>query len=153
MPLPSPLLKRQLVLNSGPGHFIETGSRIHLLVGNPAPGKSHIAIALGLAACRQDQRVRFHTVTHSSTPAGGQAKPPVARLCGRAPCAITHHSGRVRLCALLAYGCPTVLQFCSALHERTSLLLTTNLPFSQWAGVGGCGSQLLRLAGSFRATI
>jgi len=30
-------------------------------VGNAGTGKTHLAIALGLAACRQGQRVRFFT--------------------------------------------------------------------------------------------
>ena len=33
-----------------------------LMVGNPGLGKTHLAIGLGLAACRQNHRVRFYTI-------------------------------------------------------------------------------------------
>ncbi len=42
------------------GDYILKGEPI-LLVGNPGLGKTHIAISLALAACRQGQRVRFYT--------------------------------------------------------------------------------------------
>jgi DNA replication protein DnaC len=34
-------------------------------------------------------------------------------------------------------GAQLLFQFCAALHERTSLLITTNLPFSAWVQVLG----------------
>ena len=34
-------------------------------------------------------------------------------------------------------GAQLLFQFCAALHERTSLILTTNLPFSDWGQVLG----------------
>ena len=34
-----------------------------LLVGNPGTGKTHLATALGFAACTQGKRVRFLTTT------------------------------------------------------------------------------------------
>ena len=34
-----------------------------LLVGNPGTGKTHLATALGFAACGQGKRVRFTTTT------------------------------------------------------------------------------------------
>ena len=34
-----------------------------LLVGNPGTGKTHLASALGFAACTQGKRVRFATTT------------------------------------------------------------------------------------------
>ncbi len=60
-----PSLKRQLVLELAEGHYLPQAESV-LLVGNPGLGKSHIAIALGLAACRQGKRVRFYNVTHLS---------------------------------------------------------------------------------------
>ena len=34
-------------------------------------------------------------------------------------------------------GAQLLFQFCSALHERVSLLITTNLPFGDWVQVFG----------------
>ena len=46
-------------------HYLENAESV-LMVGNPGLGKTHLAIGLGLVACRQDRRVRFYTVTQRS---------------------------------------------------------------------------------------
>jgi DNA replication protein DnaC len=107
-------------------------------VGNPGLGKSHIAIALGLAACRQDQRVRFYTVTHLvNALQEAQANHQLPAFVEKA---LRHHLIILDEFGYVPFsptGAQLLFQFCSALHERTSLLLTTNLPFSQWVQVLG----------------
>ncbi len=132
-----PSLKRQLVLELAQGHYLERAESI-LLVGNPGLGKSHMAIGLGLAACRQDQRVRFYTVTHlvnvlQEAQANHQL-PAFVEKALRHQLIILDEFGYVPFSPT---GAQLLFQFCSALHERTSLLLTTNLPFSQWVQVLG----------------
>ena len=58
-----PQLNQQKVRELTQGDYLDQAESV-LMVGNPGLGKTHIAIALGLAACRQDRRVRFYTVTH-----------------------------------------------------------------------------------------
>ena len=92
-------------------------------MGNPGLGKSHIAIGLGLAACRQDKRVRFYNVTHLSnewqeTQANHQLPAFVERALRHQPI-ILDEFGYVPFSSS------------GALHERPSLPLATNLPFSQ----------------------
>jgi DNA replication protein DnaC len=55
-----PHLSKPKVLELARGEWLEQRSNICLL-GSPGTGKTHVAIALGLAACRQGQRVRFVT--------------------------------------------------------------------------------------------
>jgi DNA replication protein DnaC len=50
---------KQRVLELARGGYIQKVEPI-LLVGNPGLGKTHVATALGLAACRQGHRVRFY---------------------------------------------------------------------------------------------
>ena len=57
-----PQFNRQKVLELAQGHYLAQAETV-LFVGNPGLGKTHIATGLGLAACRQDRRVRFVTVT------------------------------------------------------------------------------------------
>tara|TARA_R100001132_G_C3271515_1_gene93618 strand:+ start:2978 stop:3130 length:153 start_codon:yes stop_codon:yes gene_type:complete len=48
------------------GEFIEQRENI-LLVGNSSTGKTHLAVALGIAACGQGKQVRFYQVTELIT--------------------------------------------------------------------------------------
>jgi DNA replication protein DnaC len=55
-----PALSKPKVLELASGAWIEEHSNC-CLVGNSGTGKTHLATALGLAACRQGWRVRFFT--------------------------------------------------------------------------------------------
>ena len=57
-----PTLNQQLILDLARGRYLQQAAPI-IMVGAPGLGKTHLAIALGLAACRDGHRVRFHTVT------------------------------------------------------------------------------------------
>ena len=109
-----------------------------VLLGPPGTGKSHLATALGVAACRQGHRVLFATATDW-----------VTRLNE------AHDRGRLaaELTRLRRYGLIIVdevgylpfeqdaanlfFQLVSSRYEHASLILTSNLPFSGWGGVFG----------------
>lgn len=55
-----PALNKTLVLELARCEFLARKENI-LLLGNSGTGKSHIALALGLAACQRGHRVRFIT--------------------------------------------------------------------------------------------
>src|SRR5262249_22301280 len=55
-----PSLPKQKVLELARGEWIDQRYNC-CLVGNAGTGKTHVAVALGLAACRQGKRVRFFT--------------------------------------------------------------------------------------------
>ena len=57
-----PNLNRQKIMDLAQGTYLHKAESV-ILVGNPGMGKTHIATGLGAAACRQDHRVRFYTVT------------------------------------------------------------------------------------------
>src|SRR5262249_57027405 len=55
-----PHLSKPKVLELARGEWIEQRSNV-CLIGSPGTGKTHLATALGLSACRQGKRVRFFT--------------------------------------------------------------------------------------------
>ena len=107
-----------------------------ILIGDSGTGKTHLATALGIAACQQGRRVRFTTLAalaNELQEADGQRE--LARVIAR--------YARTELVVLDELGYLTlpdgaaelVFQVLSERHERGSLILTTNLPFGEWTKV------------------
>ena len=57
-----PALNKSMILSLIQGTYLDAAHSA-IFVGGAGLGKTHLAIALGLTACRQDHRVRFYTVT------------------------------------------------------------------------------------------
>ena len=61
-----PSINKPLVLELAKGQYIDERENV-LLIGSSGVGKTHLAIALGLAACGQGRKVRFFRVTELIT--------------------------------------------------------------------------------------
>ncbi len=127
-----------------------------LLVGPSGTGKSHLATALGMAACVQGKRVRFWRVTELiTTLREADQERQLLRL--------RSHLTKLDLLILdeLGYvpaskaGAELLFDVIATAYERTSVVLTTNLGFEQWTEVLGnerlTGAALDRL--THRCTI
>lgn len=132
-----PHLNKQKVLNLAQGHYLDRAEPV-ILVGNPGLGKTHVAVGLGLAACRQDHRVRFYTVTGLINELHQVQEehrlPKFLEKARRHRLIILDELGYVPFSAT---GAQLLFQFCSTLSEQVSLIVTTNLPFSEWIQVLG----------------
>ena len=132
-----PQLNKPQIASLAEGHYLSTADPI-ILVGNPGLGKTHIAIGLGLSACRQGHRVRFYTVTqlvNELTHAQQEHQlPRLLEKLARHQLLILDEFGYVPFSPL---GAQLLFQCCSALTEKVSLIITTNLPFSEWVSVLG----------------
>jgi len=132
-----PSLNQARVLTLAEGHYIRPAEPI-LMVGHPGLGKSHLATALGVAACRQGRRVRFYNaaglVNALLAAQERQRVPQVIATALKQQVVILDELGFI---PFSERGAQLIFQFCSALHERVALIVTTNLRFADWTQVFG----------------
>ena len=119
------------------GDYIEKRENV-LLIGNSGTGKTHLASALGFAACSQGRKVRFTTVTKLVTDLlesreDHQLKRLLKQL-ERQELLILDELGYVPFSKA---GAELLFDVVSRAYERTSLIVTTNLPFENWVEVLG----------------
>ena len=130
-----PHLSKPKVLELARGEWIEERSNVCLL-GSPGTGKTHVATALGLAACRQGKRVRFFTAAALVTQLEeAQKRYQLDRLL------LQLDRADLLICDELGYlsfsrtGAELLFQVFADRYERRSLLVTSNLAFSEWGQV------------------
>jgi DNA replication protein DnaC len=117
------------------GAYIERAEPV-LFVGDSGTGKTHLATALCVAACRQKKRVRFVT-------AAGLVNELVEAqhhsLLGRALQRWSNYDlialDEVGYVPFAQTGAELLFQVISERAEKATLVITTNLPFSEWTQV------------------
>lgn len=115
--------------------FIDRRENV-LFVGNPGTGKTHLAIALAAAACAKGYRARFFRVTELVTHL-------IEARDERGLLGLKARLAKLDLLVLdeLGYvpaskvGAELLFDVISTAYERTSLMVTTNLPFESWTEV------------------
>jgi DNA replication protein DnaC len=109
-----------------------------LLVGNPGTGKSHLATALAAEACAKGYRVRFIRTTELVTALiEARDERTFLRLKGqfaKLDLLVLDELGYVPASKV---GSELLFDVISTAYERTSLIVTTNLPFESWTEVLG----------------
>jgi DNA replication protein DnaC len=130
-----PALPKQKVLELARGEWIEQRYNC-CLIGNAGTGKTHVATALGLAACRQGKRVRFFTAAGLVNQLEeAQQEHRLDRLLAQLDRA------DLLICDELGYlsfsrgGAELLFQVFADRYERRSLLVTSNLAFGEWGQV------------------
>ena len=139
-----PSINEQLVRELMRGEYIDKKENV-LLIGNPGTGKTHLASALAFSACAHGRKARFYTVT-------GLVTELVECREERRLQRLQKQLQRLHLLILdeLGYvpftktGAELLFEVISRAYEHHSLMVTSNLPFEQWAEV--FGSE--RLAGA-----
>jgi DNA replication protein DnaC len=117
------------------GGYIDRAEPV-VLLGDCGTGKTHLAIALCVAACRQRRRVRFTTATALVNEfVEARQDNRVGRLLARWFRYELVAIDEVGYIPLADVGAEFLYQVVSERAERAALILTTNLGFSEWTQV------------------
>ena len=130
-----PGINKTLVRDLIRGEYLDQHENI-LFLGNPGTGKTHLATALGHAACAQGKRVKFITVTGLITQLlEAREDRKLDKLVGRLEklhLLILDEFGYVPFSKA---GAELLFEVVSRAYERQSIIMTTNLPFEQWTEI------------------
>jgi DNA replication protein DnaC len=130
-----PALSKQKVLELSRGEWIEQHFNC-CLIGNAGTGKTHLSTALGLSICRLGRRVKFVTAAALVTQLEeAQQQHRLDRLLSqldRLDLLIVDELGYL---SFSRAGAELLFQVFAERYERRSLLVTSNLAFSEWGQV------------------
>ena len=125
-------VNKQKVLELARGEWVRQHTNLCLL-GQPGTGKTHLAIALGLAACREGIRTKFFTaaalVNQLET---AQQQYSLERLLNRLDKLDLLIVDELGYLSFSRAGAELLFQVFADRYERRSLLITSNLAFSDW---------------------
>jgi DNA replication protein DnaC len=132
-----PSLNKARVLDLAQGGYLEKRENL-ILMGNSGTGKTHLATALGLLACQQGRKVRFFTaaglINLLTEAQAGLRLSHLERSLAQMDLLIIDEIGYV---PFSEKGAQLFFQVVAQSYERQSLIMTTNLDFSQWPQVFG----------------
>jgi len=132
-----PSLNKALVIELSRGGFIERRENV-IFIGSYGTGKTHLAISLGICACRQGKRVRFYTAAELSNELlEAQAQLRLSKLeasLARYDLIILDELGFI---PFSKEGAEALFSFCASRYERGSMIITTNLEFARWKEIFG----------------
>src|SRR5215813_5814914 len=131
----SPQIPAARIRERAEGGYIERSEPI-VLIGECGTGKSHLATGLCVAACRQKRRVRFVTAAALVNElVEAKQNNQVRRLMARWQRYELIALDEVGYVPLADIGAEFLFQVISERAERAAIVVTTNLPFSEWTTV------------------
>jgi DNA replication protein DnaC len=150
-----PSLNKPMVLELLKCEYIERRENV-LLIGGSGSGKTHLATALAVEACGRGKRVRFFRVTELVTQLmEAREERQLGRMkvqLGKSDLLVLDELGYVPASKV---GAELLFDVISTAYERSSVIVTSNLPFEEWKEVLGSerltGATLDRL--THRCTI
>lgn len=130
----APKLSKMKILKLAECTFVKRRENV-VCIGKAGTGKSHIAIALGIAALQMNLRVRFITVMQLlqelQLAEAEYRLPRYLKAWNKIDLVILDELGYVPL----GEGGKLLFHFISQRYEQGSLIITSNLEFSRWVEV------------------
>lgn len=124
----SPLFLRELASC----RFVQERKNV-VMIGNPGRGKTHIAIALGIRACLQGFRVLFKNASTLSVElTEARDNYQLGKLERQLEKTDLLILDELSYLSFNRYESDLLFKILSDRSERTSTIVTTNLPFSRW---------------------
>ena len=133
----APLVNKPMVLELMKCEYIERRENV-LLIGGSGTGKTHLATTLAMEACARGKRVRFFRVTELATQLlEAREERVLSRLksqLSKLDLLVLDELGYVPASKV---GAELLFDVISTAYERSSVIVTTNLPFEEWKEVLG----------------
>ena len=128
----APHISAALIRNLAEGGYLQRSEPI-VLLGETGTGKTHLATGLAVAACRQRKRVRFTTAAQLVNELGeAKNRSELNRVTNRwmrYELIVIDEMGYV---AMPEAAAELLFQVIAGRAERAAVIVTTNLPFSEW---------------------
>lgn len=130
-----PSLPKQKALELARGEWVDQRTNV-CLIGGSGTGKTHVAVAWGVSLCRLGKRVRFVTaaslVTELEEAQQQHRLDRTLTALDRLDLLIVDELGYL---SFSRGGAELLFQVFADRYERRSLLITSNLPFSEWGTI------------------
>lgn len=128
-------ISRTLLNELASGTYLEETSNI-IAIGNSGTGKTHVCTGIAIEACYRDKRVRAYTATELvSELQAAQEAHQLHRYLKRFATWDLVFVDELGYLPITEHGADLLFQAFSERHERGSVIVTTNLPFQDWAQV------------------
>jgi DNA replication protein DnaC len=131
----APTISATQIAQLAEGTYIERAENV-LLIGDSGTGKSMIATGLGVAACEQGRSVRFTTVAALVNELmEARDERELSRVVGRWARVDLMVADELGYVSLPPTGAELLFQVLAQRSETASIIVTSNLPFSEWTSV------------------
>jgi DNA replication protein DnaC len=127
-----PSLNKQNIIQLAQGSYLDK-AEVLIFIGNAGTGKTHLSTALGICACQQNRGVRYFTASALiNETREAMAEHRLSRFeksLDRMDLIIVDELGYI---PIDREGANFLFNFFAARYERKSVIVSSNLEFSQW---------------------